>query len=335
MHRRALAITGLAAAALAAVITGCGSSGPASWLASGSSEVDYITWTPGSNGQITGTMTVDTASGTAPDQSVSSASYAMTGQISGSSVSLTFQNFLTSATIDGTVSSGTLSLQFPQDSGGIQNATFTTGTTTAFNSAVAQLRQGITAANQAAARQQAQQEHEQADAQAQQAAQADLTTLQDDASFTSDLSQLTSDAQQTGTDLSTEKSDAANGPGDLCDNAIQVTDDSITVDDDAISVTDDLNSLTGDIATARQDIATLDNDLNTLSASSLPPPPAAAAAITAARQAITAAITQANTDIGQVNATDAQAHVIGNNLGTGQCAGDGPGSPPVPVAPVS
>ena len=54
-----------------------------------------------------------------------------------------------------------------------------------------------------------------------------------------------------------------------------------------------------------------------------------------ARQAMAAAITQANTEIGQVNASDAQAHVIGSILGTGQCAGDGPGGPPAPVAPIS
>jgi hypothetical protein len=143
------------------------------------------------------------------------------------------------------------------------------------------------------------------------------------------------DVQQAGTGLGTEKSDAAGGQDSFCDNAIQVTDDSNTVDNDSNSVQGDLNSLTSDIATVRQDIQALGNDLSTLSASSLPPPPAAATAITAARQAIAMAITQANSGIDQVNADDAQAHATGNSLATGQCTGDGPGSPPAPITDIS
>jgi len=318
---------GAAAAAITVLaIAACGSSGPASYLASGSSYVDFIQWETTSGSSVQGTMTVDTASGTAPAETISASRYPFTGTINGSSVTFTFSGFLTSGTIYGTLNGGTLPLQVPQSDGSIQAGTLTQSDTSTYNSAVTALNQRVRHANVLAAAAQAQAQQQQQNAQAEQTASGDVSTLQQDTSFGADLGSLQSDVQQASSDLGTVRSDASQGKGSFCDNVYSVSDDAYSVDDDLYSLSSDLDTLTNDIASARQDIRAVRQDLANLSASGLPAPTGATAAVAAARQAIQQAKTTANGYIGQANADDTTAYATANGLATGSCSGQGPGS---------
>jgi len=55
----------------AAAIAGCGSPGPASYLASGSWGVMLVQWTPGQHGAVSGTLTADVPHGRPPSMTVS------------------------------------------------------------------------------------------------------------------------------------------------------------------------------------------------------------------------------------------------------------------------
>lgn len=328
---RAAAAVLLLGSGLAAA--GCGSAGPAYYLASNSSQVLLATWNTPQNGSASGEITydsIDTAGSdsSAPD-SLSVDNAPVTVTISGNQV--TFSAFL-GTTITGTLGSGMLSITNPPDTstGQITTDTLSTSSATAYNAAVRRLDQTIAVDNdQALAAQQAQQ-HQQANTAAENTASTDLATLEQ-VSFASDLSQLGTDVQQEGTDLGTVKSDAAAGQGSFCGNVDTVAGDADTVDGDSDTVQGDIGTLTSDIATARSDVAAVSNDLASLNTSGLPLPVGASAAVTAARRAIRAAISQADADIGQANADAADAYQVASSLATGSCSGSGPESPPAPL----
>src|SRR5215471_12671891 len=180
---KAIAVAAASVGATLAVAACSGSSGPASYLASGSSYVDFIQWENTSGSNVQGTMTEDTVSGTAPQESVSANRYPFTGTINGSSVTLTFSGLLVSSTIYGTLNGGTLTLQVPQSNGTIQPGTMSQADTGAYNSAVAALNGRVRHANVLAAAAQAEAQQQQQNAQAEQTAQDDISTLQQDASL--------------------------------------------------------------------------------------------------------------------------------------------------------
>jgi len=331
--------TVIAASAMALLILpGCGSSGgPAAYVAAFGNEVDYIQWQQSSSGHLQGSMTVDQISGTAPAETLSVNTTPFTGNINGSSVSLTFGGlFGTTANVVGGISGSTLTLQVPQSDGTIQSASFAQGNLTAFNRAVATLRRQIQTDNTQAAQAQAQAQQQQANAQAEQTAQNDVATLSQDASLSSgsnltgDLSNFMSDIQTAQSDLATEKQDASSD-NSYCAATQTVAGDAQSVDGDLQSVQGDVQSMTPDIATVRQDIAAVQNDLANLTSSGLPAPSDATATIASARAILKNAIVQANGYIDQINAIDAHAYSIANGMATGSCSGDGPGSPTSPI----
>jgi hypothetical protein len=67
----------------------------------------------------------------------------------------------------------------------------------------------------------------------------------------------------------------------------------------------------------------------------LPAPAGAGRAITAAQNAISAAISTANADIIQEDGYVSQAYTLSDSIATGNCAGDGAGSPPSPIQDIS
>jgi hypothetical protein len=69
-----------------------------------------------------------------------------------------------------------------------------------------------------------------------------------------------------------------------------------------------------------------------LAASGLSATPGAAAAISAVQAAIASAISTVNADIDHVNDDLVTAYQIADSVGTGACAGDGPGTPPAGVS---
>lgn len=136
------------------VLPGCGSSsGQAAYLGTLGNEVDYIQWQQSSSGQLQGTVTAGQVSGTAPALTLSVNTTPFTGNIDGSSVSLTFSGlFDRRAHVVGTISGNTLILQLPAANGLIQSAGFTKGDLSAFNNVVARLRRQIRTDNARAAR---------------------------------------------------------------------------------------------------------------------------------------------------------------------------------------
>jgi len=323
---------------LVLIVAACGSSSPGAgappndYLATGNGWVNYLQW----DSTGTGTFTNEQLTGTAPDETVQNNQNPITVAIKGSQVDFTGLSVQT-----GTLSDGTLSLQVLNSDGTLGSDTFTPAGADAFNKAVGALQSVASTANSGALAQQAQASAASANAAAESQAQSDLATLQGAYNFSSDLNALSGDVSQTNTDLATTQSDAAQGAnagGGDCINLEGIVNPDVegsVVPDVQGGLVPDLSTLTNDIGSAQSDISTLQNDLATLKSDGLPSPPGASAAITATNQAIAAAVSQANSDIATANSDVNQAYAAGNAIATGACSGDGPGSPPTPVSPVS
>lgn len=203
MRNKGLAAVGAGAVAIGAVVAVVatrGSSGPPAYLATRSGQVEFITWQQTGSG-IQGTVAYDSITGTAPNEAVSVQSAPFTGNINGSTVTMTFNGgFLVgTATVTATVNGGTLSVSFIGSSGSYQTYTLTQSSASAYNAAVAALHRGVDHANLVAQQQQAQAQQAQANAQAEQTAQNDTVTVQQDSSlgsgsnFANDLSNFAAD----------------------------------------------------------------------------------------------------------------------------------------------
>jgi hypothetical protein len=149
--RRTVMLVVSAVALLA--VPGCGSSGgPAAYLGTGASEVIFIQWQQSSSGHLQGTFIQDRESGSAPSLTISPTSAPFTGNVNGSSVSITFTGYFgASANVVGSLNGSTLTLQIPQASGTIQQDTFSASSVSSFNSAIAALRSRIHHVNALAA----------------------------------------------------------------------------------------------------------------------------------------------------------------------------------------
>jgi hypothetical protein len=157
----------------------------------------------------------------------------------------------------------------------------------------------------------------------------------DTSSLSGDVSSLATDAQTTDTDLATTRSDAKAGNGDQCTNASTTVynDAATTVYNDVLTtIANDATSTANEANSVRNDISNLNNAIQTLRGESQPSPAGASQAITAGQTAVSDAISTANADIDRANADLANAYRVANSVGTGDCAGDGPGSAPAPVA---
>ena len=175
----------------------------------------------------------------------------------------------------------------------------------------------------------------QASAQAAQSAESsaadDVATLKQDTSLSGDVSQVGGDIGQTDDDLAQTRNDAANGNGDQCINASTTVynDAATTVYNDLLTtVSNDAGTTATDIASLRKDIATVQGDQSALASAGLPGTPDAGNAISAARSAISSAIGTVNGYIDHANRDLRTAYVVANAVGTGACAGDGPGQAP-------
>ena len=324
-------IGGLGLAACGGSSAGSGAP-PNNYLATGAGWADYIQW----DNSGTGTLTSETLTGTAPQETVQSNRTPITVTVNGSQV-----DFVGLNPQYGTLSNNVLSLQVQNPDGTLGTDTFNPAGQDAFNKAVSALQTQASSANSLALQQQAQASTQAGNTAAENTASSDMTALANADNFSADLSKLAGDVSQTNTDLAGEKSDAANGvdgPGGTpCYNLESVVDYDAqsNVEYDATSNLgyDLQNGIGSDIATARQDIATLGHDLASLKAAGLPAPAGASATIATARQAISNAIATANGDIAQVNSDVDTAYAIGNGMATSSCTG--PGSPPAPISPLS
>jgi hypothetical protein len=208
----------------------------------------------------------------------------------------------------------------------------------AWNSAVASLDSQAGSDNQQANKAAASASASASAAQQEQQAQSDVSALQQDTNFSGDLNQMGSDAKQTDSDLAQTRSDAANGNGDQCINASTTVynDAATTVYNDVLTtVYNAAGSLANDISAVRKQIGTVQADQQALSSSGLQGTPGAGAAISAAQAAISSAISAANGDIDHANGDLDTAYQVADSVGTGSCAGDGPGQPSSGVSHLS
>ncbi|MGH3401031.1 MAG: hypothetical protein ACRDRJ_00685 [Streptosporangiaceae bacterium] len=341
------AATAPLAALLLLGLAACGSSGPAYFVASSSSQVLLVEWQAPQDGQASGTVTEVQPSGSAPDQTVGVTNVPVDVAISGSQVTLRptgLYELFGGTSISATLGDGGLTITTPPDSttGTISTGTLASSTQAAYNADVATLRHHISFANAEAIANQQYQAQQSANTAAEQQASSDLATLSNDTHFGGDLHALASDVGQTNSDLAGERKDAIGGPnadGGGCYN-IEDNVDYDATDNVEYDATDNLgydlqDNLQPDISTVRGDIGTLRGDLRSLSASGLPATQGAAGVISTARAAISHAITIANGDISVVNADVDQAYAIARGMATGSCAGDGPGGTPAPIRPIS
>jgi predicted nucleic acid-binding Zn-ribbon protein len=330
----------LTAVVACGLIAGCGGNGPAYYLAGGSASVLLVQWSAPQNGQASGTVTYDSFSGSAPNESLSVDSTPVAVVISGSSITITPTGFgaLSGVTITGTLGGGGLTINMPPNSttGQIGSETLAASNATGYNAAVSALRKTIASQNTTALAQQQEQQQAQQITSDQQTVGNDVSTLRSDSgNLSSDVSQLASDVQQVNSDLGQVKSDTANGQGSYCDNVYTVADDAYTVSDDSDTLSDDLMTLTDDISTVQGDIRQLNNDLSTLAQAGGTQSGDPQAAISQAKADINSAVSSANTDISTVNADVGDAYSIANGLATGSCSGGGPGSTPSPITAIS
>jgi hypothetical protein len=164
-----------------------------------------------------------------------------------------------------------------------------------------------------------------------QQAQSDVNKLTQDTGFSSIVSQIGDDVQSTQNDLSTTRQNAASGNGDQCINASTTVynDAATTVYNDVLTtVYNDVGTAQTDIASVRSDISTVQSDQAALKSAGLPGTPGTGAAISAAQSAIASAVSTINAGIDHANSDLDTAYQIANSVGTGPCAGDGPGNPP-------
>ena len=295
----------------------------AGYLANESGAVAFIQWTQ-SGQNLSGTAQVETLSGYPPNQSVSTDTISVSGQFSGSTIRLSFNG---GATVFGTLSGGSFTVNFPQTDGSLAPVTFTAATATQFNQALAVLRGHTGSANQNAAEAETDTSEQQSIDKWASSVEGDISGItQDTGTLSSDLGGFTQDLATAKGDLATVAgeeqtvvTESQNGTDNdqVCDDSDTVQDDADTVGDDGDTVSDtadtvetDLSRLRGDISGIQQDFASLQNAQAQQPSyrDNAPSQDGVNQAVAAANAAIAAALNTANDDIAQVNAYETQAY---------------------------
>jgi hypothetical protein len=339
-----LIIAGTAAATLLAVAScagsrssgGPGGSGrpgdPASYLAASDSNVAFIQWRATSKGRLHGTITEGNVGANPPAETLSVSSVPFIGTRSGSSVTLTFADlYFLQTRAQGRLNGGTLTAGVPQSDGTIKQATFTQSDEASYNRAIAKLRDRIRHTNQLAAQQQP------ANAQAARGAQSALAALYKDSSLASGgrlaggLARFAHSIQIAQSDLATEKQDASGSNG-YCVAAYRAAGAAQTVDGGLLAMQGDVQAMMADIAIIQADIATANAHLRHLSKAGLAAPSPADGVIANAKVGLAQAIAKANSYIDQMNAIDAQAHSIADDMATRRCSSARSGATTHPIA---
>lgn len=317
---------GMAAPSPVAGVTG--------YLNSGPYGIAFLQWQTDGGGDLQGTIDMATVSGTAPNESVSTASSSFSGQISGSSVTLNIGGH----TDYGTVTDGTLTLNVRQTDGRIQPVVYRRASPADYNKALAAVNRTVQQANITAGRQQQNQQDASSLSD-------DLTGIGDDeSSLKSDLSSMGDDVSSTSNDLAATRSDelkvlteAHNGTDNatVCTDADGVSTDADGVSTDADGLSTDLNSLTSDLSSLRNHISSANSNLATVQKEQ----PGYDSSqgqqtISGARSLIAQVIAETNADINKENGyvTAAFQHATAADS-AGNCGSSS--SPPSPIDHIS
>ena len=117
------------------------------YLAQPSDGVVFIQWTESGN-RLSGTAQYETLSGSPPNQTVSTQTISVTGQLSGSTITVSFDG---GASVFGTLSGGSFTVNFPQNDGSLEPITFQEASATQFNEALASLQGNTSSTDRSAA----------------------------------------------------------------------------------------------------------------------------------------------------------------------------------------
>jgi len=297
------------------------------YLATGTGYVMFIQWDD-TNGQLSGSVQAVQSSGQPPDETTSSATVPVTGTISGSTLSLSFNQ---SPLQFGTLSNNSFTINFPESDGTLTGVVFTSSSAASYNHAVAQLNNTVTAANKTAEEQDAIAHVEHQIAKAAATVSSDISS---NGFFTSGLvqeeSNLANDVEAIPAALQTESNDLAttyaeeqkvatkaqqypNGDyGAVCADARGVEADARGVEADARGVEADANSVESNISSVRGGISRLNSDFVTFQSDEAklpgyqprgaPTQQQVSSAINDANSAIASAISTTNGYIDRANA---------------------------------
>lgn len=339
-----LMIAGTVAAMLLTAV-GCGgpdvSRGPAGYLAASSSKVAFIQWRTASQGRRYGMITEGSIGGSGSAQALSVSSVPFTGTMTGNSVRLTFAAlYFLRAHAHGTLKGGALALAVPQPDGTVGQVRFRQAGQADYDRAIAALRAKVRRATVLAARQQASRRQQPAHAQAEQGTQSSLNALYRESSLAAggrlaaSVARLTHDIQAERSHLAKEKQDAS-GDNKYCGAAFTVTGDAQAVDGAVQGAQGAVLSLMAGVTVIRRDLAMTTAYLRHLSKSGLPAPSQASNVIANANSSLRQAIVTANSYIDQVNAIDARARTLADNMATRKCSGARSGSSPHHIPPIA
>lgn len=315
--------------------------GPASYLAVRGSRVAFIQWRTASKGHLHGMITEGSRGGAGSAQTLSISSAPFTGTRTGNSVKLTFAvPYFLRDHADGTLSGSALTMLVPQSDGTAERVTFSQSGKANYDRAIAALGAKIRHANLMAAKQQDSRPRQSAHAQAEQGTQSALNALYRDSSIAhggrlaDGLARLASNIQAAQFHLARARADAS-GDNKYCGAAFKVTGDALAVNGAAQNAQGSILSLMPYMTAVRHDVATLTAHLRHLSKSGLPAPSLASDVITNANARLMRATDTANSYIEQVNAVNARAHSLADNMSTGKCSSARSGITPHSIPPIS
>jgi hypothetical protein len=324
-------------AAILFAAAGCSGSevpkGAPSYLAVSNSKVAFIQWRTAPKGHLHGKITEAGVGGTAPAQTVSINSERFSGNMTGNSVTVTFAGlYFLHARAHGTLSGNTLTMSLPQSDGTVRQVRFSQFGKTGYERAVAALHRRIRHANQLAAKAQAGQRLHPANAQRERSAQTTLSAVYKASSLASggiladSLVRFADHIHAARVHLAAEKKDASR-KDKYCAAAFSATGHSKAVDGALQSVQGDVVSLMSDISNIRHDIVTATGLLHHLRKAGIAAQHSDDNVIANAKANLKQAIAKANSYIDQINAIDARAHSIADNMATRSCSGARSGNP--------
>jgi len=314
--------------------------GPASYLAVGASKVAFIQWRTASRGHLHGMVTEGRIGGSGSAQALSVVSAPFTGTMAHNSVNLVFGvPYFLRAHAHGTLNGSVLTIALPQSDGTIRQVKFSQSDKAGYDHAIVALRTRIRHASVVAARQEAARGGPTAHAHTEQSTQSSLDALYEESSISrggklaGGVARLADDILAARSHLAKEKQDVS-GDNKYCGAAFTVTGDAQKVDGALLSAQGAVLGLTPNITAVRRDVAVARAYLRHLSKSGLPAPSRASNVISSANSSVKQVIVTANSDIAKINAIDARAWALADNMATRKCSGARSGSSPRPIPPI-
>jgi hypothetical protein len=294
------------------------------YLAKASDGIIFIQWTRSGN-SLSGTAQDEYLSGSTPNETVKSDTITVSGQLNGPTITLSFDD---GASVFGTLSGGSFTVNFPQNDGSLAPLTFSSASASQFNEALANLQGTTGNADQREAEAETVTSEQQSIANDVSTVNGDISDLQGYASgFASDYGGFVQALDQAKTDLGTtaqaeqsvitESQNGTTPSYQVCSDADSVAADADSVDADGDSVSAAADAFENDLTSARGGVSGIQQDFSTLQSAesqlpsyqdNAPTQGEVDQAIASAQAAISSALNTANGYISQVNGIQTQAY---------------------------